>query len=145
MSHFTKFGAAAAALIFMCASAHADQFTVESGKTKPLRLKGEAASVVVGNPNIADVAVHDEKLLFISGKVFGTTNLIIFNADGGTIYSGDIVVTTNTANMVTVRRAGSNYTYDCAPNCRPTLTIGDAQGQFEGVYTQMTQAKEVTE
>lgn len=145
MSLLTKFGTAAAAVLFLCASAHAGQFTVESGKTKPLRLKGEAASVVLGNPNIADVAVHDEKMLFISGKVFGTTNLIIFNEEGQAIYTGDIVVTTNTANMVTVKRGSENYTYDCAPDCRPALTIGDAPQQFDAVYNQMTQAKELAE
>jgi Flp pilus assembly secretin CpaC len=145
MNLLTKFGTATAAVLFICASAHAGQFTVESGKTKPLRLKGEAASVVLGNPNIADVAVHDGQLLFISGKVFGTTNLIIFNEDGQAIYTGDIVVTTNTANMVTVQRGSENYTYDCAPDCRPTLTIGDAPAQFDAVYNQMTQAKELSE
>lgn len=145
MSILSKLGAAAATVMFLSAGASADQFTVESGKTKPLRLKQEVASVVLGNPNVADVAVHDANLLFISGKVFGTTNLIIFDDAGKAIYEGDIVVTTNTANMITVKRGGSNFTYDCAPDCRPALTIGDSSAQFDAIYNQMMQAKELSE
>lgn len=126
-------------------AAQAEQFTVETGKTKALKLKGEAASVAIGNPNIADVAVHNSQLLFVSGKTFGTTNLLILNSDGHTIYSADVVVTANTANLVTVKRAGSDYTYDCAPTCRAGLAVGDANDHYTEVYNQMSQQKELSE
>lgn len=127
------------------AVAHAGQFTVEAGKTKPLKLKAEADSVVIGNPNVADVAVHDSKLLFISGKSFGTTNLIVFDKNAKTLFSADIVVTTNSANLVTVNRAGSNFTYDCAPECRPSPAIGDNEDHFGRVIGQMDQQKGLSE
>ena len=145
MRLLSKFGGALAATLFICASASAGQFTVESGKTKPLRLKTKAASIVIGNPNVADVAVHDEKLLFISGKTFGTTNLMIFDKDGNTIYTADVVVTTNTANLVTVNRAGENYTYDCAPNCRGSMSVGDSSEHYNEIYNQVTQQQELSE
>ncbi len=145
MRIFTKIGAMTTAALFMAASANAGQFTIESGKTKPLRLKAEAASIVIGNPNVADVAVHDGKLLFISGKTFGTTNLLIFDADGKTIYSADIVVTTNTANLVTINRAGENFTYDCAPDCRAGLSVGDSSSHFNLTYNQQQQQKDLSE
>ena len=145
MTILSKFGAATGAALFLSASAYAGQFTIEAGKTKPLRLKSEAASVVVGNPNIADVAVHDETLLFVSGKTFGTTNLLIFDKDGKTIFSADVVVTTNTANLVTVNRAGENYTYDCAPNCRAGLSVGDDPGHYSQTMNQMRQQQELSD
>lgn len=145
MNISAKFSIASLSALIVCAAASAQQFTVETGKTKPLKLKQTAGSVVLGNPNVADVAVHSENMLFISGKTFGTTNLIVFDSEGETIYSANIVVTTNTANMVSVNRAGANFTYDCAPACRPGLSIGDDEGHYNQIYTQMEQQRELSE
>ncbi|MEM1390223.1 MAG: pilus assembly protein N-terminal domain-containing protein [Pseudomonadota bacterium] len=131
--------------LFVAGTALASQFTVESGDTKALRLNKDAASVVIGNQNIADVAVANSKLLLISGKVFGTTNIMVFDADGKTIYAADVVVTTNTANLVTVNRAGSNFSYDCAPDCRPGLVVGDDLEHFNNIYGQVEQQKQLNE
>ena len=98
-------GCAAALVAF---AAHAGQITVEAGKAKAVKLKANADSVIIGNPNVADVAVHDDKLLFVTGKSFGTTNLMIFDKDGNTLHSSDVVVTANTATWVSVKRAGAN-------------------------------------
>lgn len=140
-----RLAATAIAALTITAAAHAGQFTVESGKTKPLRLKSKAGSVVIGNPNIADVAVHNDKLIFVSGKTFGTTNLMIFDSNGNTIYSSDIVVTTNTANLVTINRGGENFTFDCAPNCRAGLSVGDADRHFNQTYNQIDRQSDLTE
>ncbi len=117
-------------------SAFAGQLTLEANKTKPVRLMGEAASVVIGNPGIADVAVLDEHVLLITGKTFGTTNMIVFNKEGQQIYSVDVVVTTNTSSLVTVNRAGFNNTYDCSRDCRSILAIGDDGAYFNTISQQ---------
>ena len=139
----TAFSLGAAAIV--AAAAHAGPFTVESNKTKPLYLNSDAASVVIGNEGIANVAVHNEKLLFITGKTFGTTNLMVFAADGTMIYSSDVVVTSNSANLVTVNRAGENYTYDCAPSCRGVISVGDAPEQYNRTFEQVKQLQELNE
>ena len=131
-----------AALLFACA-AHAGQITVEAGKAKAVKLNANADSVIIGNPNIADVAVHDDTLLFVTGKSFGTTNLMIFDKDGNTLVSQDVVVTANTATWVSVKRAGANYTYDCSPSCRPTLAAGDEQQHYANVGEQLLLQKEL--
>ena len=145
MKLIRKFCFASAAALLAAAPAVAGQFTVESGKTKPLRLSGEAASIVVGNPNVADVAVHSGQLLFVSGKTFGTTNLMVFDKNGAVLYSADVVVTTNTANLVTVNRAGSNFTYDCAPDCRPSISVGDDEEHFGRSASQLKQQQSLGE
>jgi hypothetical protein len=114
-------------------------------KTIPVHLRSAAASVVLGNQTIADVAVHDEKLIFITGKTFGTTNLLIFDKSGRQIYSTDILVVANEANVVTINRSGSNYTYDCAPTCRSTLSVGDAPEHFEQYIDQQTGVKALSD
>lgn len=145
MLSLKKFAAFSLSTLLLAGTALAGQFTVESGDTKTLRLSKEAASVVIGNQNIADVAVANSQLLLISGKIFGTTNLIVLDKDGKTIYAADVVVTTNTANLVTVNRAGSNFSYDCAPDCRAGLVVGDDAGHYNTVYGQVEQQQRLNE
>src|SRR3972149_3054878 len=47
-----------------------------------VRLDRPAAEIVVGNPSIADVSVESGKVLVVTGKSFGETNLIVMDADG---------------------------------------------------------------
>lgn len=124
-------------------AAHAAHVTVEAGKAKAIKLSENAESVIIGNPNIADVAVHNDKLLFVTGKSFGTTNLMIFDAQGNTIHSSDVVVTANATTWVSVKRAGENFTYDCSPSCRPTLSAGDNGQHYENVGEQLLMQKEL--
>ena len=140
-----KILAASLCAAFACASAAAQQFTVETGTTKPLRLSKPAASVVIGNQNVADVAVADPQLVFLTGKSFGTTNLLVLDESNAIIYSADVVVTTNSANLVTVNRGGASYTYDCAEECRDAPAIGDAPDHFSKALDQAEQTKRLTE
>ena len=121
------------------------QLSVEASKTVPLRLTGSAASILIGNKNIADVAVHDDRLIFVTGKSYGTTNLMVFNKAGEEVYSAEVVVTANSSNLVTVNRAGQNQTYDCAPICRSALTLGDDPAYFSNLIQQQLQAQALTE
>lgn len=130
MNSLFKLGAVAVAGAIVSLSALADQISVETNTTVPLRLKGEAASIVLGNSNIADVAVHDEHMLFISGKTYGTTNLLVFDINGRKIYDTELVVSANSSNYVTINRAGQLRTFDCTPQCRPAMSIGDDPEHF---------------
>lgn len=145
MTLFFKSGALVSAAMFVIGAAQAGQFTVETGKTKPIRLSQDAGSVVLGNQNIADVAVHDKKLILVSGKSFGTTNLIVFDREGKTIYSADLVVTANSANLVSVNRAGEFYTLNCSPNCRDTMQVGDENGHFNEIIQQLERQKDLND
>ena len=125
--------------------AAAGPLTVEANKTVPVKLRGSAASVVLGNRNIADVAVHDEHLVFLTGKTFGTTNLIIYDREGNQIYAADVVVTDTSASLVTINRNGSNFTYDCAPGCRPVLSTGDDTSYYQDLIRQQKDMQSLTE
>tara|TARA_R110000868_G_scaffold12867_4_gene60826 strand:- start:3845 stop:4423 length:579 start_codon:yes stop_codon:yes gene_type:complete len=136
MNILTKSCALALAGSLFAATAAAGQLSVETNKTIPVRISGAAASIVLGNKNVADVAVHNENLIFVTGKSFGTTNLMVFNKAGEQIYSTDVVVTVNASNLVTVNRSGQNFTYDCAPECRPIISIGDQADYFGNLSSQ---------
>ena len=125
--------------------AQAQHLSVEASKTIPLRLTGSASSIVIGNKNIADVSIHNEQLLFVTGKSYGTTNLMVFDKAGRQIYSSDVMVTTNSTHLVTVNRAGQSFTYDCSTNCKSVLSLGDDPGHFASLIEQQLQAQALTE
>lgn len=97
------------------------EVTVELNKTRPLVVAGTPGSVVIGNPDVADVTVSSNNRLFITGKTFGTTNLIIYNTEGRQIFSSDVSVTTASSNIVKVSRGDQTQVMDCAPNCASTV------------------------
>lgn len=95
-----------------------------------LRLDSPAGAVVIGNPAIADATIMDTQTLVITGRSFGTTNLIVLNGNGETILEQTITVQ-GAHNQVTVYRRDVRQSYSCTPICAPTLNVGDAQPAFE--------------
>jgi len=110
-------------------SAHAgntQSYTVEINKTEVVRLPGAAASIVVGNPKIADVTVQSSDLIFVVGRGYGETNLIILDARGNTMMNADLqVVNTLPRNGVRLYNGKSRETYSCIPFCGPSPVLGD--------------------
>lgn len=98
-----------------------------------LRLERSAAEIVVGNPSIADVAVQSSKVLVLTGKSFGETNLIVLDAQGKIIINRRVVVQEPREGYVTVYQGSSRQTLYCSPNCETPLAIGDAPAYFETI------------
>ena len=110
-------------------AAHAGDtiYRIDLNKTQILRLPAPAGSIVVGNPDIADVTVHSPGLVMVVGRGFGETNLVILDRDGQTMVEADVQVTAITpSNGVRLFKATSRQTYTCAPYCQPAPTLGDA-------------------
>lgn len=144
MRNFARMCALGVAASLMILPAVAGPLTVEANKTVPVKLKGTAASVVLGNRNIADVAVHDEHMIFITGKSFGTTNLMVFDRAGNSLLNTEVVVTVNSSNLVTVNRNGASFTYDCAPACRSVISPGDHPEYFDNLMQQQQGMQSLT-
>ena len=105
-------------------------YTVELNKTEVVRLPGAAASIVVGNPKIADVTVQSSDLIFVVGRGYGETNLIILDAQGNTMMNANLqVVNTLPRNGVRLYNGKARETYSCIPFCGPSPVLGD-QGDF---------------
>lgn len=126
MSKLLKSAAIGFASLAVAASALAGQITVEVNKTKPLKLKQDIASVAIANADIADVTVSDARSLLITGRFFGTTNLLVYNSDGDLILSTDLVVSTNSTNLVSVSRGQQKEVLNCVPTCVNAYTTGTA-------------------
>jgi hypothetical protein len=124
----------ALALIAPAASAGDGLYSVQLNKTEILRLPADAGTVIVGNPDIADVSIHAANTIFVVGKGYGETNLIILDKNGNTMMSSDIqVITPQSQNQVRIFNSGrGRQTYNCGPHCNPSPTLGDSQSFVEG-------------
>ena len=110
-----------------------------------VRLDRPVAEIVVGNPSIADVAVQSGKVLIVTGKSFGETNLIVIDAEGKTIIDRRLIVQEPRAGFVTVYRGSARQTLHCAPYCAPELMIGDAPDIFSSVSGQITTKQSISQ
>jgi hypothetical protein len=98
---------------------------VQIDHSSRLTVAGSAASVLVGNPNVADVTVVDSHTLFIQGRSYGETDVVVLNDNGDTLYAGDIVVAGPASNRVSVYRAGAErMDLSCAPSCQIVKSAG---------------------
>ena len=105
---------------------NAQTYTVQLNKTEILRLPGPASSIIVGNPKIADISVQSSDLLFVVGRGYGETNLIILDALGNTMMNADLqVVNTLSRHGVRLYNGKSRETYSCIPFCGPSPVLGD--------------------
>lgn len=106
-----------------------ESYKVELNKTEIVRLPGAAASVIIGNPKIADVTVQSSDLLFVVGRGYGETNLIILDANGNTMMNADLQVVNSLPNTgVRLYNGKSRETYSCIPYCGPSPVLGDDTG-----------------
>jgi Flp pilus assembly secretin CpaC len=99
--------------------------SVKANLARILRISAPAATVIIGNPGIADVTIQDPQTLVLTGKSFGTTNLIVLDSQGNPIADTMIEVVQAAADVMTVYQGASRTSLSCAPVCQPTLMLGD--------------------
>lgn len=106
-------------------TADAKELRVRIDQADIIRLDKRAVEVIVGNPSIADVAVQNGKLLVVTGKSVGLTNLMVLDGQGQMVYDKKISVSVDPKHLVTVNKGAGRQTYSCAPACGPVLVPGD--------------------
>lgn len=112
-----------ASLILLGAAgvAQAQSLNVEIDRSSRIGLRGQAASVIVGNPEIADVTVVDANTLFVTGKGYGVTEVVAVDALGRTLYQGEVIVTGGSTGSVRVWRGSQATEMACASSCSPSV------------------------
>ena len=121
----------------MPAPAHAgDTITVVLDQATIAKLPEHVSTIVIGNPLIADVTVQAGGLLVVTGKGYGTTNLIALDRSGAVLTERSIQVLGPQDKVVVVYRGVSRESYSCAPDCERRITLGDASAYFEDTLQQ---------
>lgn len=118
-------------------SASANDIRVALDQALPLRLNAPAEGVSIGNPAIAGVSVQNDQLLFVTGRAYGTTNLVVIGQDNRVLYSGRVTVMPDETNVVMVTRGAQTARFECTPVCRPTPDIGDGPQTFDTLNGQI--------
>jgi hypothetical protein len=127
--HACQFVAPLALLATIAAGpAFADALTVPIDHSVRVTVAGPAASVLVGNPAVADVTVVDSHTVFVLGRGYGQTDVVILNRDGQTIYSGEVTVAAVGGGRVSVYRGPARTDMACAPGCEVSVRSPGAGG-----------------
>lgn len=101
---------------------------VNVNMARVLRINSPAATVIIGNPGVADVTIQDPQTLILTGKSYGQTNLIVLDNAGNPIADTLVEVIQTDADVVTVFMGVSRTTLACEPVCQPTISLGDDPG-----------------
>ncbi len=82
-----------------------------------LKLDRPVSKVIVGNAKVADATVADARTIVLTGRNFGTTNLVLLDADGNAIVDERILVSIDEGNTVRVFKQTERSVLSCTPNC----------------------------
>ncbi|MDE2444704.1 MAG: pilus assembly protein N-terminal domain-containing protein [Alphaproteobacteria bacterium] len=118
--------------------------TIQTDQTQLIALTTEPGTVVVGNPSIADVSVNG-KQVFMHGRAFGDTNVMILDVNGNQVANFDVTVTHSANNEVALFSATSGkdaraarFSYSCDPLCMRVMIPGDDYETFKNIVAMNT-------
>lgn len=102
-------------------AAQSAPLNVEIDRAARVQLHGAASSVIVGNPQIADVTVVDANTLYITGKGYGVTEVVAVDAIGRTLFQREIAVVGGSGGTVRVWRGARVTEMACGSSCAPSI------------------------
>jgi Flp pilus assembly secretin CpaC len=110
-------GAIMGAALFSSAAIADTGIGVTMNEAKIVKLARPADTIIIGNPAIADASVQDSKTIVLTGKGFGTTNLVILDTSGNPIIDEQVTVSRADASSVRIYRRADVQTLSCTPYC----------------------------
>ncbi len=100
---------------------------VVMNQAKIVKLTKDAATIVVGNPDIVDATVQDARTIVLTGKGFGVTNLVILDPDGAPVVDQSVFVSRNDEKTTRIFRRAKVQTLSCTPFCEGSYKSGAEQ------------------
>jgi hypothetical protein len=116
----------------------AEPITVAIDSARLIQLPQRAATVVIGDPLIADLSIQPNGLAVITGKGYGATNVIVLDKQGAVLNEQIVEVKGPTDPTVVVYRGVTRETYSCTPECSRRITLGDDVDYFKDTLEQST-------
>lgn len=135
--------ALAAALIVGAAlgarvAAAAEPISVTMDQAKVMKMPDKVSTVIIGNPLIADVSIQAGGIMVITGKGYGTTNVVALDRSGKILMERPVEVHGPRDDVIVVYRGADRETYNCAPKCEQRVTLGDNPKFFDATLGQTT-------
>jgi hypothetical protein len=113
-----------------------NSIVVNVDQAKLIRLPDRVATIIVGNPLIADITLQTGGILVVTGKGYGATNFIAMDRGGEVLVDRVIQVEGPADKIVTVYRGIERESYSCMPICQPRVTLGDSEKFFRATIDQ---------
>jgi hypothetical protein len=66
----------------------------------------------------------------VTGKSFGITNIIALDGERNVIQDQRVMVQRDEVKVVNLLKGSKRETYNCSPQCNPTITVGDDPAFF---------------
>jgi hypothetical protein len=120
------------------AFAASETLTVTLDQATLLKLPEKVATIVIGNPLIADVTVQAGGMVVVTGKGYGITNLIALDRTGVTLVEKNILAQGARDRVVVVYRGVERESYSCTPSCERRITLGDTSPFFDTTLGQVS-------
>jgi len=115
-----------------------EQIAVYLDQSRVLKLPERTATLVVGNPLIADISVQAGGVLVLTGKGYGVTNLIALDRNGALLMEHPVQVQGPRESVVAVYRGIERESYSCTPDCNRRIMLGDSATYFTANMAQFT-------
>jgi len=130
--------ASVAAQASMLATARADDTVrINVDQAQIITLPDRVATIVIGNPLIADATLQTGGVLVVTGKGYGSTNLLALDRAGRVLMTQIVEVRgAGTDDIVVVYKGVERESYSCAPNCERRITLGDSPAYFNATISQ---------
>jgi Flp pilus assembly secretin CpaC len=110
-------------------SASSSAVTITLDQAQVMKLPDGVATLVVGNPLIADISIQAGGMAVLTGKGYGMTNLVALDRSGKVLEQKTIQVQ-GARDSVVVYRGVERESYSCTPKCERRITLGDTNEYF---------------
>ena len=115
----------------------ADTVTVNLDQARIMKLPGQVSTIVIGNPMIADASLQAGGILVLTGKGFGSTNMLALDRAGKVVMNNTVqVVGPASSDLVVVYKGIERESYSCNPECERRTTLGDSAPYFNSNLAQ---------
>ena len=131
----------AAALLFAAVATHAsadEAIQVQLDQARIMKLPERSATLVIGDPLIADISLQPGGIAIVTGKAYGATNIVVMDRGGAVLMERAVEVKGPPDRLVYVYRGVARNTYSCTPECAARVTLGDQTEFFTDTLARMS-------
>lgn len=111
----------------VCSAEDDGMMRVFLNHAKVLKLDQPVSKVIVGNAEVADATVADSRTIVLTGKAFGTTNLVLLDSNGNALLDERILVSIDEGNTVRMFRQTDRTVLSCTPTCEEHQALSAAK------------------
>lgn len=114
----------------------AQEIVLIADQSKVVKLSQVPATLLVGNPAVADVTI-DGNSLFLHPRGYGLTKIVALDAKGAQLGDFLVRVIFEDSYSVSMYSPGGRETFSCRRDCEPSMRIGDESSFFQNYASQV--------